>query len=64
MRDHDAALRFQKRAERLRTIASGVKEQKFRDELLQWAQQYDQWAQRAIEHVGMSFPDRKPKKLD
>jgi hypothetical protein len=64
MRDRDAALRFQKRAEELRTIAGGMRDGKYRDELLQWAEEYDQWAQRAIEHVGISFPDREPKKPD
>jgi len=49
---------------KMRTIAGGMRDGKYRDELLQWAEEYDQWAQRAIEHVGMSFPDREPKKSD
>jgi hypothetical protein len=60
----DAAVRYQHRAEELRSIAQSMKDQKVREDLEIWAREYDRMAQYAIESVSMSFPERQPKKPD
>jgi hypothetical protein len=57
-----AAETYLRRAKQLLDIAEGASDQKTKEILLECAEEYGRMAQYAIEHVGMAFPDRKPKR--
>jgi hypothetical protein len=55
----EIALRFTRRAEELRAIASNMKDPNTKDAMLKWADDYDRLAERAIELGTFGMP-RKP----
>lgn len=55
----DIVLRFTRRAEKLRTIASTIKDRDTRDAMLRWADDYDRLAQQAIELGTFGMPRKR-----
>lgn len=54
----EVALRFTRRAEELRSIASNIKDVDAKDAMLRWADDYDRLAQRAAELGTFGMPRR------
>lgn len=56
------ALRFTRRAEELRMIASNLKDPEAKDAILRWADDYDHLAERAIELGTFGIPRTASRK--